>query len=236
MPLAVWAAGLARHGLAVGACDAARGDRAAEPGDARCGLQCSRFSVPAIGRARHRPRSKSADPRRPCFRSANVRRPRCAASWAGAPPTSTSAPTSSRCRRTASVAAPYHRLEKGILANHAIMDGTPGTGAAHHRGAGRELRGPMRGTARQAPNPTGDHHAARPAARRRPPRFPARAGFAGQYRNQSPEGRTSALNRSNADATNPSIGGIPRITVDPELRLASDEGLARLHVIRAHVA
>ena len=45
------------------------------------------------------------------------------------------------------VAAPYHRLEQGILANHAIIDGTPEQALRTHRGAGRRLRGAVRGPA-----------------------------------------------------------------------------------------
>src|SRR5207237_817459 len=98
--------------------------------------------------------------------------------------------------------------------------------------------GAVRGAARRQGSQTrrAITAAAYSAARWRPPRFPARAGFAGQYRRQSLEGRACALNRRNADATSHRSGGFPGIAVDPELRLARDEGLARLYVIRAPVA
>ncbi len=67
---------------------------------------------------------ESADPRRPCFRSANVRR------LAALPPGLIAAdidlgPYIVALSPHRVVAAPYHRLEKGILANHAILRGTP---------------------------------------------------------------------------------------------------------------
>jgi hypothetical protein len=67
---------------------------------------------------------ESADPRRPCFRSANVRR------LAALPPGLVAAdidlgPYIVALLPHRVVAAPYHRLEKGILANHAILRGTP---------------------------------------------------------------------------------------------------------------
>jgi hypothetical protein len=66
---------------------------------------------------------ESADPRRPCFRSGNVRR------LAALPPGLIAAdidlgPYIVALSPHRVVAAPYHRLEKGILANHAILGGT----------------------------------------------------------------------------------------------------------------
>ena len=67
---------------------------------------------------------ESADPRRPCFQSANVRR------LAALPPGLIAAdidlgPYIVALSPHRVVAAPYHRLDKGILANHAILQGTP---------------------------------------------------------------------------------------------------------------
>jgi hypothetical protein len=67
---------------------------------------------------------ESADPRRPCFRSANVRR------LAALPPGLIAAdidlgPYIVALSPHRVVAAPYHRLDKAILANHAILRGTP---------------------------------------------------------------------------------------------------------------
>ena len=67
---------------------------------------------------------ESADPRRPCFRSTNVRR------LAALPPGLVAAdidlgPYIVALSPHRVVAAPYHRLEKGILANHAVLRGTP---------------------------------------------------------------------------------------------------------------
>jgi hypothetical protein len=67
---------------------------------------------------------EAADPRRPCFRSTNVRR------LATLPPGLVAGdvdlgPYIVALSPHRVVAAPYHRLEQGILANHAIMDGTP---------------------------------------------------------------------------------------------------------------
>ena len=67
---------------------------------------------------------ESADPRRPCFQSHSVRR------LAALPPGLVAAdidlgPYIVALSPHRVVAAPYHRLEKGILANHAILRGTP---------------------------------------------------------------------------------------------------------------
>jgi hypothetical protein len=67
---------------------------------------------------------ESADPRRPCFQSANVRR------LAALPPGLVAAdidlgPYIVALSPHRVVAAPYHRLDKGILANHGILQGTP---------------------------------------------------------------------------------------------------------------
>ena len=68
--------------------------------------------------------AESGDPRRPCFRSANVR------GLAALPPGLVAGdidlgPYIVALSPHRVVAAPYHRLEGGILANHAIVDGTP---------------------------------------------------------------------------------------------------------------
>ena len=65
-----------------------------------------------------------ADPRRPCFRSASIRR------LAALPPGLVAAdidlgPYIVALSPHRVVAAPYHRLDKAILANHAILQGTP---------------------------------------------------------------------------------------------------------------
>ena len=67
---------------------------------------------------------ESADPRRPCFQSTNVHR------LAALPPGLIAAdidlgPYIVALSPHRVVAAPYHRLEKSILANHAILRGTP---------------------------------------------------------------------------------------------------------------
>ena len=101
------------------------------------------------------------------------------------------------------VAAPYHRLEQGILANHAIMDGTPEQALRTHRGAGR------RTTWRCARS--------RPATRVPRPRwagttlrarlldggrfaFLRELDFAGQCRHQGLEGRAGALTAASSVA------------------------------------
>ena len=66
----------------------------------------------------------TGDPRRACFRSANVRQ------LAALPPGLVAGdidlgPYIVALSPHRVVAAPYHRLEQGILANHAIVDGTP---------------------------------------------------------------------------------------------------------------
>jgi hypothetical protein len=66
----------------------------------------------------------TGDPRRACFRSANVRQ------LAALPPGLVAGdidlgPYIVALSPHRVVAAPYHRLERGILANHAIVDGTP---------------------------------------------------------------------------------------------------------------
>ena len=68
--------------------------------------------------------AETGDPRRPCFRSANVRR--LAALPAGLVAGDIDlGPYIVALSPHRVVAAPYHRLEKGILANHAITHGTP---------------------------------------------------------------------------------------------------------------
>ena len=67
---------------------------------------------------------EAADPRRPCFRSANVRG--LATLPAGLVAGDIDlGPYIVALSPHRVVAAPYHRLEQGILANQAIMDGTP---------------------------------------------------------------------------------------------------------------
>src|SRR5207247_9008889 len=67
---------------------------------------------------------EAADPRRPCFHSANVR------GLANLPTGLVAGdidlgPYIVALSPHRVVAAPYHRLEQGILANHAILRGTP---------------------------------------------------------------------------------------------------------------
>jgi hypothetical protein len=78
---------------------------------------------------------ESADPRRRCFQSANARR------LAALPPGLVAAdidlgPYIVALSPHRVVAAPYHRLEKGILANHAILRGTPDQALPHLRALG----------------------------------------------------------------------------------------------------
>jgi hypothetical protein len=73
------------------------------------------------------------------------------------------------------VAAPYHRLEQGILANHAIMEGTPEQALRTIEALGVSYVALCAEPGDNSPKPDGRHRL-RPAARRRPPRFPARAG------------------------------------------------------------
>ena len=78
---------------------------------------------------------ESADPRRPCFRSGKVRR------LAALPPGLIAAdidlgPYIVALSPHRVVAAPYHRLEKGILANHAILRGTPDQALSQLRALG----------------------------------------------------------------------------------------------------
>ena len=78
-----------------------------------------RSTEPAVAR-----RPRAGDPRRPCFRSANVR------ALAALPPGLVAGdidlgPYIVALSPHRVVAAPYHRLEQGILANHAITHGTP---------------------------------------------------------------------------------------------------------------
>ncbi len=123
VPLAVWAAGL-------------RGTTSLSPAvmrlaavvllsqatlDAAFGALLSPFQRSAETTASA---AESGDPRRPCFRSANVR------GLAALPPGLVAGdidlgPYIVALSPHRVVAAPYHRLEGGILANHAIVDGTP---------------------------------------------------------------------------------------------------------------
>jgi hypothetical protein len=78
---------------------------------------------------------ESADPRRPCLQSANVRR------LAALPPGLVAAdidlgPYIVALSPHRVVAAPYHRLEKAILVNHAMLQATPDQALAQLRALG----------------------------------------------------------------------------------------------------
>ena len=114
-----------------------------------------------------------ADPRRPCFQSANVRR------LAALPPGLIAAdidlgPYIVALSPHRVVAAPYHRLEKGILANHAILRGTPDQALPQLRALGVSYVALVRRSRdrRERSIP------ARPAARQRAAPVPGRAGAA----------------------------------------------------------
>ena len=95
---------------------------------------------------------QASDPRRPCFQSSNVRR------LAALPPGLVAAdidlgPYIVALSPHRVVAAPYHRLEKGILANHAIFTGAPGEALAAAARARRRLCGAVRRPCGHRPAP-----------------------------------------------------------------------------------
>ena len=123
VPLAVWAAGL-------------RGTAALSPAVVRLAavVLLSQATLDAAFGALLSPFQRSGepsataaetgDPRRPCFRSANVRQ--LAALPAGLVAGDIDlGPYIVALSQHRVVAAPYHRLEQGIFANHAITHGTP---------------------------------------------------------------------------------------------------------------
>ena len=161
--------------------------------------RCSRPFQP-IGRAAAHGGREPADPRRPCFRSANVRR------LAALPPGLVAAdidlgPYIVALSPHRVVAAPYHRLEQGHPRQPRHHARHAGAGAAHARGAGRRTtwRCARTGQSDKGPTRERDDIAARAAARWRPLRLPARAGSAGRRRHQGLEGRAGALSRLRAD-------------------------------------
>jgi hypothetical protein len=123
VPLAVWAAGL--HGTVSLSAPVVRLAAVVLLSQATLDAAFGALLSP-LRRSGEHPSTpvEAADPRRPCFRSANIRR--LAALSAGLVAADIDlGPYIVALSPHRVVAAPYHRLEPGILANHAIMDGTP---------------------------------------------------------------------------------------------------------------
>src|SRR5689334_8231849 len=99
---------------------------------ARCPFQRTRPSVAA----------RTGDPRRPCFQSANVRR--LEALPTGLVTADLDLGPYIVALTPHRVVPPYHRLSEGILANHAILEGTL-DGARRACSPRRRLRGPVHG-------------------------------------------------------------------------------------------
>src|SRR5204862_3418414 len=123
VPLAVWAAGLG--GTASLSAPVVRLAAAVLLSQATLDAAFGAMLSPLQSTGEHSSTPvEAADPRRPCFRSTNVRR--LAAFPAGLVAADIDlGPYIVALSPHRVVAAPYHRLEQGILANHAIMQGTP---------------------------------------------------------------------------------------------------------------
>lgn len=134
LPLAVWAAGL--RGTASISAPVLR--IAAVVLLSQATLDAGLSIIASALRQRTEPAMtavEATDPRQPCFQSPNVRR------LAALPPGLIAAdldlgPYIVALSPHRVVAAPYHRLEKGILANHAILSGPPEQAPARLRALG----------------------------------------------------------------------------------------------------
>jgi hypothetical protein len=123
VPLAVWAAGL--RGTASLSAPVVRLAAVVLLSQATLDAAFGALLSPLQRTAEHSSTPvEAADPRRPCFRSANVRG--LATLPAGLVAGDIDlGPYIVALSPHRVVAAPYHRLEQGILANYAIMEGTP---------------------------------------------------------------------------------------------------------------
>jgi hypothetical protein len=155
VPLAVWAAGL--RGNATISAPVMRMAAVILLSQSALDAAGSAFAAPFQNPAsRGTSAVESADPRRPCFLSANVRH--LAALPAGLIAGDLDlGPYIVAFSPHRVVAAPYHRLETGIIANYAILRGTPEAAEGHLRALGATyvvLCADRRDGARQAARPS----------------------------------------------------------------------------------